>query len=50
MIQIFRSDGRKISVFKRAHIATLALFGFRGTEIAKVTGVPVSTVYRYLKK
>ena len=50
MKKIFRSDGRKISPFKRAHISTLRLFGFNGTAIARHTGVPVSTVYRYLSK
>ena len=49
-MKIFRSDNRRISVFKRAHIAMLALFGFRGTDISRYTGVPVSTVYRYLNK
>lgn len=47
---VFRSDGRKISPYKRAQIAMLSLFGFKGTSIARQTGVPVSTVYRYLSK
>ena len=49
-MKIFRSDARKIPRLKRAFIKIYKELGLKGTTIAKMTGVPVSTVYRYLNK
>ena len=49
-MKIFRSDARKISPSKRMFVNILKSLGFKGVAISKITGVPVSTVYRYLSK
>ena len=50
MMRIFRSDRRKITPIKRFFVTLLVGLGFRGTSVAKATGVPLSTVYRYRNK
>ena len=49
-MNLFRSDKRMISPVKRTFIKVFKELGVKGTTIARMTGVPVSTVYRYLSK
>ena len=50
LMKIFHSDKRKIPRLKRAFIKIYKEFGLKSKTIAKMTGVPISTVYRYLNK